>query len=295
MIGGDAPMRAEGAGASAPDLVRCATAVAPERGADLLLGQLTGHLETLDRRLTGDYEHDAPLWESLLAELGRFENREIFRLLAGRPGFEELRDAYSSRFRRYARARDLARSGRVRAAQATRRGIDGLSTSIHEFLEHEEAALRSLMAGGAGSGDLVVVGCGASPETFLYYARRNADRFVRLVAIEMDPRAAALADRTLRASGLGNAEVELVDGAEFDYARAAVIHVANYVHGKGAILAAVARSASPRAVAILRQPELLETLICEQATDASLAPFRVLARVPAHYCQMTSLLLRRAT
>ena len=273
-----------------------ADAVTPADATELRLNALIAWMESeLDLVKQHDdagYAARARVWEPLLGELARFEDKDLYERFARSERADVIQGGLRERFLEYAHLRDLARSESILEKYAARRRGDRLSRDMTIFLEREEERLTRVLPPSADPA-LVAVGCGASPDTFLFYATGRVG-FRSAAALEVDERACALARRTLRRLGLGSARVEHVDGRSFDYGGFAVIHVANYVIGKRAVLEAVAATASPGAVVIVRTPKLLERLLCPSIEGAEIDGLREVTRISSQYCQMDSVFLRRA-
>ena len=141
-----------------------------------------------------------------------------------------------------------------------------------------------------GLWSFLMVGCGACPETFLFFATHIGPTR-SAVALELDADATAIASETIGHLGPKHAVVHHANGARFDYAGFDVIQVANYISPKHAVLEAIAETADPQTCVILRLPKLLETLICESADVEQLGRFEEVDRITSHYCRMESVLL----
>ncbi len=276
-----------------------ATAYAAANGAPgERLRALVQWLKIVQATLQACNEHeavtDADFWEGFLKELGGFEDSAVYEHLLGSPDYPGFKRLFSERFLGYAHYRDLARSRSMIEAYRHLGGIDVLSNDLRAFLEQEVQMLRRGAPARAGAPSIrrfLMVGCGACPETFLFYATHLGPKGLA-VALECDADAAAIASKTIGRLGPKHAAVHHANGACFDYAGFDVIQIANYTSPKHAVLDAIARTADPQTRVILRLPVLLETLICESADLAQLDRFEEVDRITSHYCKMDSVLLR---
>jgi hypothetical protein len=173
-----------------------------------------------------------------------------------------------------------------------------LSDDLRRHLERETATLERLRRGLGLEGlfrRLIAIGVGATPETFSFYAasRPTGDQLPgAAVAVDRDVSAAAGARHALRELGHRSVQVLHADGARLDYRGFDVIHIANFVAPKSAVLAAIARTGEPGALVVVRVPKLLETLLCDAIDNEVLGAFEELECVPSHYCRMDSVFLR---
>jgi hypothetical protein len=256
------------------------------------LGSLVQWLGTMQAAIRGrskdDAACDAPFWETLLAALGSYDDADVFELLERSPEYPSLRRCFSERFGKYAHYRDITRSRRMVEAYRRSGGMDALSNNLRRFLAREEATLRSYTSGPIRR--FASVGCGASPETFIYYATHLPD-LESAVAIDAVDLAVKLARGVVEELEIPKSRIDLADGARFDYGGFDVVHVANYVTPKTAVLSAIAQTAQPGAIVVLRVPKLLETLICETIDLRRLHGLREVGRISSHYCKMDTLYL----
>lgn len=261
-----------------------------ERRLNAMVEWLEAKLRLVEQRDDEGYAAKASVWEPLLEQLATFEDQALYEGFARSSRFGAIRSRFRRRFFEYAHLRDLARSESIVEKYAARQPGDRLSRDMTVFLRKEEERLMQVLP---QSGDLglVSVGCGASPDTFLFYATGKVG-FQSATALEFDEHACAVARRTVRRLGLPRASVEHVDGRHVDYGGFAVIHVANYVAGKRAVLEAVAATASPGAVVVVRTPKLLECLLCPSVDAAAIDGLTEVTRISSQYCQMDSMFLR---
>src|SRR5262249_44561903 len=168
------------------------------------------------------------------------------------------------------------------------------SRDMRRFLGHERAMTEDDFGEDAGPPrrrSAVFVGCGASPETLLHYAKAGRG-FARVVGLDNRREAAARASETVRHLGLNHAEARVGDGRRFGYGPFDLVHVANFVAPKADVLSRIAATARPGTRVVVRVPTFLEPILCDAVDLARCPRFELRDRRLSHYCSMESVLLR---
>lgn len=240
---------------------------------------------------------DESFWEAFLSTLGSCRDALAYEYFVRASVYGEFRHFFMTRFAEYAHYRDLKRGRAMVSGYTCRGGIDALSVALRDFLVREAAALRrtsgrSQQASRPQQLRMAIVGCGACPESLLFYAQEHIGT-AHITALDVNRAAIEIARETMARFRVANVEFCHADGAEFNYRNYDVVHVANYVAPKLAVVQAIARTAPPYVTTVVRTPTLLETLICEEIDLARLEQFEESFRLSSQYCQMDSVYLKR--
>jgi hypothetical protein len=229
--------------------------------------------------------------EALLGSLDRCSASRVptsvfDELLALAPRLaEDVAERLCSRGARYAapycayvqrRERDEARAllAAPDLVAALRRGEGGL------FAGRSFARVRDLFERVAfdGCNEFVMVGCGPLPVTLLHVSDRT--RVARIIGLETDPDAAALAAAVCRRAAGDRIRIAERDGRDYDFRAADVVYVANLVRPKAAVLARVAETVRPGTRVVVREPIAAGALFAEQALERPPAGLALIARGP---------------
>lgn len=242
---------------------------------DTMRRMLGDELQTRRRHLeVGDDSSFLSLWQETLAWLASTD----------RAGFDEL--LHGCHGERY----------RAILAPCQRRYLTLLENAVAERLfaldPHEEAALAQLLdipfarqayERVAEAFELVDfsrcrlvvnIGCGPFPAAALLIHQRTT--VPRIVAIDNDAVAVALASRVIRRLASPRLEVGHGDGTTYDFSSADVIYVANHVVPKAQVMSRIAETASSDARVLVREPCGLGLVLAERGCDPPPAPLQLL-------------------
>jgi SAM-dependent methyltransferase len=233
------------------------------------------------------YQAGADFWEPFLKELGGYRDEAACNLFKASSSYGEFRHSFHEGFWHYAHERDLRRSAAMVASYQARGSIDRLSSDLRNYLERESAMVARH---GGNRGSLISVGCGAAPETLLFY--HHLFDQLKCFGLDIDPVSARLSQKRVDALGNGTAKILCGDGSNFDYRGFSTIHIANYVSPKKRVLEEVVRTASPGALIIIRTPKMLESLICEEFSGLEVNDLYEIDREISQYCQMDSICMK---
>jgi hypothetical protein len=207
------------------------------------MAKLIARLERSDARDPDAAE--AAVFERLLAVSSELDESEVESLRAGVPRLPALYGRYvQGEETREARAL-LARSA---DAECLERGEGG------DFAGRSYARVADLFerVDFTGCRVFVMVGCGPLPVTLLHVAAKT--RVPRLVGLEVDERSARCAREICERLRPSRIDIRLVDGSDYDYARADVVYLANLVRRKACVLARIAEQVGPDTQVIVREP-----------------------------------------
>lgn len=157
--------------------------------------------------------------------------------------------------------------------------------ALNEFDPTPEALLRRVFGENSGAWQrelareldegriarVVMVGCGPLPATLLWLA----DRYPHLDCVGLDSNAGALetAERLVRMLGTPRLRLVCIDGADYDYATADLVYLANQTAPKRDVLERIAATIRRPATVITRDPYGNGWLLADQ----------VAARLPRGY------------
>ena len=216
-----------------------------------------------------DLEHIAGLNISPMAKIAhvvdlsnRFDEKFWSEWLAIAPNLEGLKQRFSNIYNQYILAmedEEQANIARIEATAERARFIDCAGSGALAAYGRVDGLVDQLALKSGAS--VVMVGCGQLPVTALHLLDKSPAG--QVVCLDICPKAIASVERLKLRFGYSQLHTQLSDGADFDYADADVVYIANMVRPKLAVINAIVNSAFHYPSVVVREPYSLGHLWAE--------------------------------